>query len=156
MKEFKKAIEREYIETITELKRATDNFKKAEIKTYTERYKQICETIAMIYMKEHGYFEMPEFGFVPEFEYDNLIGEYVVMDNYRKMQQEENPAAYQLKCYKLTVVFKGNEEEVEYYREQDEAEAAKEEWLLQDNIKKVFIDEIIKSSEKIWDVWEEE
>lgn len=154
MKEFMQEKEREYIELINLITKTNNELRILEADNYIETYKLLCETLAMLYMKEHGYNEMPNFGYVPEFEYNDLIGEYVAMDNYKAMKKEENPAAYQLKTYKLTIVFKDNEREIEYYNSKEAAKEAKECWLLQECVKRAFIDEIIKSSEAAWSDWE--
>ena len=155
MKEFMQEKEREYIELINLITKTNNELRMLEADNYIETYKLLCETLAMLYMKEHGYNEMPDFGYVPEFEYDDLIGEYVAMDDYEEMKKEENPAAYQLKTHKLTIVFKDNEREIEYYNCKEAAEEAKECWQLQECVKRAFIEEIIKSSKQAWSEWEE-
>lgn len=89
MEEFRKQKVEEYIELINLIKKSTDNYRLAEAQSYLETYKLLCETIAMLYMKEHGYCEMPNFGYVPEFEYDNYVGEYIPLDEYTEINGEE-------------------------------------------------------------------
>ena len=81
--------EQEYIDTINLLIAAKKENNTFAAECYLETYKNLCETIAMLYMKEHGYNELPYFEYVPEFEYDKLLGEYVVLENYRKLKAEE-------------------------------------------------------------------
>lgn len=89
MKKFIEEKEREYIEIINLIAKAKADGNMFAVECYLETYKNLCETIAMIFIKEKGHNDIPYFDYVPEFEYDKLLGEYIPFRSYKQIMEEE-------------------------------------------------------------------
>lgn len=77
LNELKEELEKDYMRAIKELANSYKMTKKEE-KIHTQFYNDVCQSLALLYMKEKGYTEMPDFGYVCGFRYDEILEEYVL------------------------------------------------------------------------------
>lgn len=78
--EKKISLEEKYLMLINGMIEAQQKYDFVTAEEYEKTYFQICEALAMKYMKSKGICEIPYFADVPEFKYNDQIKEYVNED----------------------------------------------------------------------------
>lgn len=84
-KELKNELEKDYMRAIKELANI-HNMSESEEKIHKRFYFDVCQSLALLYMKEKGYTEMPDFGYVFGFRYDEILEEYVLEDRNKDIE----------------------------------------------------------------------
>ena len=78
LKELKTETENDYMGTVADLRKSIENYQGSMEEIYRNHYLEVCQTLALIYMKEHGYNNIPDIGYIFGFHYDEIAEEYIV------------------------------------------------------------------------------
>lgn len=84
IKKLKKELECDYINTVYSLRKAIETHDIMTQDIENENYNNLCQTLALLYMKEKGYNNIPNIGYIFGFQYDEVLEDYVI-DDRRKV-----------------------------------------------------------------------
>lgn len=71
------SLEEKYLMIIKEIVNAKNRYDFITAEEYGKAYLSMCEALAMKYIKSKGISELPYFGEVPEYKYDDQLKEYI-------------------------------------------------------------------------------
>lgn len=88
------SLEEKYLMIINEIVDAKNKYDFITAEEYGKAYLSVCESLAMKYIKSKGINELPYFGEVPEYKYDDQLKEYVNKNTNLSYDLEELKEKY--------------------------------------------------------------